>query len=44
MKTLSTKLSQLVARRDSRVVVFVLTIAMFIISAGAPEASGGVGM
>ena len=44
MKTLSTKLSQLVARRDSRVVVFVLTIAMFIISAGAPEASGGVGL
>jgi hypothetical protein len=44
MKTLSTKLSQLVARRDSRVVVFVLTIAMFIISAGAPEATGGVGL
>ena len=44
MKTLSTKLSQLVARRDTRVVVFVLTIAMYIISAGAPDASGGIGM
>jgi hypothetical protein len=44
MKTLSTKMSQLIARRDSRVIFFLLTIAMYIISAGAPDASGGVGM
>jgi hypothetical protein len=44
MKTLSTKMSQLIARRDSRVIFFFLTIAMYIISAGAPDASGGVGM
>jgi hypothetical protein len=44
MKKLAIQMSQFVARRDSRVIFFILTIAMFIISAGAPDASGGVGM
>ena len=44
MKKLTSKLSQLSSRRDTRVVVFILTIAMYIISAGAPEATGGVGL
>jgi hypothetical protein len=44
MKKLTTKMSQIVSRRDSRVVLFILTIAMYIISAGAPDATGGVGL
>ena len=44
MKKLTSKLSLLSSRRDTRVVVFILTIAMYIISAGAPEATGGVGL
>jgi hypothetical protein len=44
MKKLTSKLSLLSSRRDTRVVVFILTIAMYIISAGAPEATGGIGL
>jgi hypothetical protein len=44
MKKLTAKMSQFISRRDSRVVLFVLTIAMYIISAGAPDATGGVGL
>jgi hypothetical protein len=44
MKNLSTKMSLLASRRDTRVIFFLLTIAMYIISAGAPDASGGIGM
>jgi len=44
MKKLSTQMSLLASRRDSRVIFFILTIAMYIISAGAPDATGGVGM
>jgi hypothetical protein len=44
MNKLSLKLSFLAARSDVRVLILLATVAMFILSAGAPDASGGVGM
>jgi hypothetical protein len=44
MKKLAAQMSLLVSRRDTRVIFFLLTLAMYIISAGAPDATGGVGL
>jgi hypothetical protein len=44
MKKLAADVALLVSRRDTRVIFFLLTIAMYIISAGAPDAAGGVGL
>jgi hypothetical protein len=44
MNKLTAELTLLAARRDTRVIFFLLTIAMFIIAGGAPDCSGGVGM
>jgi hypothetical protein len=44
MKQLALNLSLFVHRSDVRVVFVLTTIVLYIIGAGAPDASGGVGM
>jgi hypothetical protein len=44
MKKLTAELTLLAARRDTRVIFFMLTIALYIIAAGAPDCGGGVGL
>jgi hypothetical protein len=44
MKTLKTELALFVARTDVRSIFVLATIALFIIGAGAPDASGGIGL
>jgi hypothetical protein len=45
MKTFTRNLAQLVSdNRKVRVAFFIFTVAMFILSAGAPDATGGIGM
>jgi len=44
MKKFAADVPLLASRRDARVIFFLLTLAMYIISAGAPDASGGVGL
>jgi hypothetical protein len=44
MKKLTAELTLLAARRDTRVIFFLLTVAMYIIAAGAPDCGGGVGL
>jgi hypothetical protein len=44
MKKLTAQLTLLATRSDTRVIFFMLTIALYIIAAGAPDAGGGVGL
>lgn len=44
MKRLQTEWVLLASRRDTRLIFFLATIALYIISAGAPDAVGGVGL
>ena len=44
MKKLTAELTLLATRRDARLIFFVLTVALYILAAGAPDAAGGVGM
>jgi hypothetical protein len=44
MKKLTAELTLLAARRDTRTIFFLLTIALYILAAGAPDAGGGVGL
>ena len=44
MKKLSAELTLLATRRDARLIFFLVTVTLFIFAAGAPDASGGVGL
>ncbi len=44
MKRLSAELTLLATRRDARLIFFFVTVTMFILAAGAPDAGGGVGL
>jgi hypothetical protein len=44
MKQFAYDFSLLVQRRNIRVAVLLVTIVLYIIGAGAPDAAGGVGM
>ena len=43
MKSLSTNLVHFSAKINIRVVLFVVTLLMFVLAAGAPMCAGGVG-
>jgi len=43
MKKSLTSISTLFHSRTGRIVIMVLTIALFVLSAGAPVATGGIG-
>jgi len=46
MKSLSSPLTTLITKFDSqtiRLIVVIVTLVMFVISAGAPQAGGGIG-
>lgn len=44
MKKLAADLSLLASRRDTRLIFFVVTVTLYILAAGAPDATGGVGL
>ncbi len=45
MKSLTTKLTLFVSNsRNVKIALFALTLGMFVLSAGAPDATGGIGM
>jgi hypothetical protein len=44
MKKLSAEVTLLASRRDARLIFFIITVTMFILAAGAPDAGGGVGL
>jgi hypothetical protein len=44
MKNLKTELTLLAGRRDARTIFVLITIVLYIISAGAPDAGGGIGL
>ncbi len=44
MKNLKTELALLAGRRDTRAIFLFVTIVLYIISAGAPDAGGGIGL
>ena len=45
MKTLTRELTLFVTNnRKVRIALFIVTLGMFVLSAGAPDATGGIGM
>jgi hypothetical protein len=44
MKNVKTQLTLLAGRRDARAIFIFVTLVLYIISAGAPDASGGIGL
>lgn len=44
MKNLKTELTLLAGRRDARAIFLFVTLVLYIISAGAPDAGGGIGL
>ena len=44
MKNMQTELILLAGRRDIRAIFIFVTIVLYIISAGAPDAGGGIGL
>lgn len=44
MKNVAAQMSLFASRRDVRILFVVFTLAMYIISGGAPDATGGVGL
>ena len=43
LKKLTTYVSTIIHSRTGRIVLMVLTIALFVLSAGAPNAAGAIG-
>jgi hypothetical protein len=44
MKNLTAKFALLAGRSDTRAIIILVTMALYIISAGAPDAGGGIGL
>jgi hypothetical protein len=44
MKNLKSEMTLLVGRRDVRTIFIFVTLVLYIISAGAPDAGGGIGL
>ncbi len=44
MNKLKSRLVLLASRRDARLIFFFVTVTLYILAAGAPDATGGVGL
>ncbi len=44
MKKLTAELKLLATRRDARLIFFLVTVTLYMLAAGAPDAGGGVGL